>query len=441
MEIESQFDVDFGEVARLPVEPAGAETSLVAGDDLPAESSDLLPAAVDAAKLSAAPEGGSRVEASLQNLAAVLGSGLLGRIRWDEFTHTEVLEKDGIRTELERADITRLMVQCQKLGLAKMSRQTFEEAVHLVAKNNPCDSAKAWLGGLPDWDGQPRIERFLPDYLGTTAQPYELAVGRYWWTASAARILYPGCQADMVPVLVGPQGVRKSTLLRVIVPSPDLCGEASLTDQPARLTRKVLGKMLVAWEEVRGIRGQCDAAEVKTFITLPYVEMTGGAKKGTVHHGRRFIIVGTSNRKDILRDPTGSRRFVPIDVPQTIDIDKVEADKLQLWAEARHVVTERVAQGQAPVDYEDAQRLAEQEHAAYFREGRWVGEKSLLKWLQGNPAPFTAEDALQEIGFRTDQITLREKREMAETLRQLGVKRGPTRIPGSNNPVQRWKTN
>jgi predicted P-loop ATPase len=319
-----------------------------------------------------------------------------------------------------------------------MSRQSFEEVVHLVAMNNAFDSAQEWLRGVPVWDGIPRIDRFLPDYLGTLDRPYELAVGRYWWTAMVARILYPGCRADMVPILVGPQGVGKSTVLEAIAPIPQHCGEACLSDRSSLLSRKVHAKILVVWEEMRGIASKPDADEVKTFITSPYVEISKRTQDGMARHLRRFILVGTANGKEILRDPTGHRRYLPFDVPRKIDVTKVLTDHEQLWAEALHMVSDRLAMGEGPVDYQDAELLAKKEHSAYVKEGRWVGEKSLLNWLQRKPAAFTAEEALSEIGFRPEQITQREKREMAETLRQLGVKQGVHRIPGHKNPLTRW---
>lgn len=384
--------------------------------------------------------GGELEDKTDLDLTALLRSGQFGLIRWDGFLEVEVLEGPDLRVELDEVEMTRLFVNCQRSGSKVGARPHFEQVVHMIAKDNSFDSAEEWLDKLPAWDRVCRIERFLPDYLGTGDRPYEHAVGRYLWTALVSRILYPACQADMVPVLVGPQGVRKSTLLRTIVPERDLCGEACLTDRSSNLFSKVRGKMLVAWEEVRGIKNKCDADEVKTFISSPYVEAAGGPRRKAIRHDRRFIIVGTSNKRDFLRDPTGNRRFLPVDIKRLIATDKVQADRLQLWAEALHMVKMRVAQSQAPVDYEDAERLAAHELKSFVREGRWVGEETLLRWLKEHPAPFTAEEALHEIGFRAETITSREKREMAETLRQLGLIQRSARVPGIKNPVQRWMT-
>lgn len=381
------------------------------------------------------------LEASHDALDNWLRSGSAGLIKWDEFEAVAVLEKPTGRVRLDDAEITRLITDLQAAGFRRINRNALTDVIHMVATDNAFDSAKEWLDNLPAWDGTNRIEHFLPDYLGTRCGPYELAVSRYLWTAMVARIRFPGIKADMVPVLVGPQGTLKSTVLSVIAPKPDYCGEACLADRASNLGHKCLGRTLVVWEEMRGIRGKFDADEVKTFISSPYVEIRSGSKHGMSRYQRRFIIVGTSNTKEILADPTGNRRYLPFDVPNRIRIEKVIADKIQLWAEAVALVEGRIARVETEIDFKDAERLAVSEHKAFSKEARWYGEKLLAAWLLRNGDRFTTEDALHEIGLSSAQITRREKLQMAETLRQLGYEKKPTRVQGWKNPQQRWRKN
>lgn len=378
-----------------------------------------------------------KLDGNLQNLTAALETGLLGVFRWDEFVHTEVLEKDGILTELERGHISELMVECQQRGFANISRRSFEEAVHLAAKKNPFDSAQEWLNGLPSWDGTPRIDRFLPDYLRTPDQPYERAVGEYWWTAMAARIFEPGYKVDMVPVLVGKQGSRKTTLLESIAPTLKHYGDVRLTERSVELALKVMGKIVVAWEELRGVGGRRDADEVKTFITNRYLDLRSKSKIGTDQHLRRFIIVGTSNRRDFLRDPTGHRRYLPFDVG-LIDLERVTADKDQLWAEARQMVLVRKAKGQPLVDYKKVENLAVAEHQKYLDQGRWVDDERLLAWLKAGNDRFRTEDAINAVALHMP-IHRPELLEMAKSLRQLGFDYRQTRVPGLTGKPKRWR--
>lgn len=371
------------------------------------------------------------------HIASVLRSGDLGWVAWDAFNDTITFTKGEIPTVLEEDGITRLIEEFELVSGASVRRPEFKNALHMVAKENAFDSAMEYVMLGDPWDGVQRVERFLPDYLGTPPTPYAYAVGRYLWTAMVTRIMEPGCKADMVPVLVGRQGVGKTSVLASIAPTPDHCGEARLTDRSSDLSRKVLGKTLVVWEELRGIAGRGDADEVKTFITSPYVEVRSRIRAGMDRHLRRFIIVGTSNRRDFLRDATGHRRYLPLDV-RWVDHDRVAADKDQLWAEALQMVMQRRAAGLSLIDYQDAERLAGDEYQKYLNQARWVDDDVLLDWLKAGHDQFRTQDALEVVLGRNGTIGRRDRLDMADTLRQLGLKSKPTYIGDPNRRPDRW---
>src|SRR5207237_6782119 len=56
---------------------------------------------------------------------------------------------------------------------------------------------------------------------------------------------------------------------------------------------------------------------------------------------RRFILVGTSNREELLTDPTGDRRFWIISMDKDkyspIDLDFVRENRDRIWAEALYL--------------------------------------------------------------------------------------------------------
>ena len=59
------------------------------------------------------------------------------------------------------------------------------------------------------WDGVPRLDTLLIDYLGADDTPYVRAATRKTLTAGVARIYEPGVKFDSILVLNGPQGIGK----------------------------------------------------------------------------------------------------------------------------------------------------------------------------------------------------------------------------------------
>jgi predicted P-loop ATPase len=66
------------------------------------------------------------------------------------------------------------------------------------------------------WDGKPRLEKWLIVYLGAKDTPYTRAVGKRRMISLIARLYQPGCKADYVLMLEGPQGKLKLTVFAII---------------------------------------------------------------------------------------------------------------------------------------------------------------------------------------------------------------------------------
>ncbi|MCG6197532.1 virulence-associated E family protein, partial [Anoxybacillus sp. LAT_38] len=89
------------------------------------------------------------------------------------------------------------------------------DAVALCAHRHSFDDVKAYLAGL-SWDGVRRLDTLFIDYLGAADTAYTRAVTRKSIVAAVARAMVPGCKYDTMPILTGPQGLGKSTLLRLL---------------------------------------------------------------------------------------------------------------------------------------------------------------------------------------------------------------------------------
>lgn len=116
-----------------------------------------------------------------------------------------------------------------------------------------------------EWDKVSRVETWLIDYLDCTDSEFIRAVSSRWLISAVARIFRPGCQADHVLLLEGPQGIRKSSALRALV------GDEWFADHIADLGSKdsrldLLGKWVIEMSELGSMR-RAEIEKVKAFLT------------------------------------------------------------------------------------------------------------------------------------------------------------------------------
>lgn len=368
-------------------------------------------------------------------LTEYLQTRVFGRIRWDSFSRRIVIEHGGKTEPKVNHHVVAMLDEIARHVKTKPRKSELEDAIERAAHLDSFDSAQDWLAALPTWDGVPRIEQFLPTYLKTKNGRYEKAVGRYWWTAMVARIQIPGCKADMVPVLVSDKGYYKSDLLDLMPPSPEWRTDAALTESRANIGMKLIGKTLLTWEGMRGIKGRVDADEVKAFITSKYFEVLDRKSALLDRIQRQFVIVATSDRHDFLRGSSGHRRYLPFDIGR-IDVSAFTKDKIQLWSEALQIVRDRLSQNLVPIDYVEAEKLAPNVHAEYEKKGQWVSNPILQHWLRLQSDGFSTDDALRQVTGISRPFTQIEQKEMADTLRHLKYKQQGTRVNGK--PMTRW---
>jgi len=269
---------------------------------------------------------------------------------------------------------TELRLRAIMCGICdKLSADITRTAVEYVAWQGRIDSAQEWLSSQ-QWDGVPRVSTFWATVMHQKPTPYFTAASEYLWTALAGRVIQPGVQADIVPVLSGKQGQRKSTLIAMLTPSAAEYVSVSLSDRDSDLSRKLRGKLIADWAELRGIRTR-EADSIKEWITQATDEWVPKFKEFSTTLARRFIIVGTTNNTRYLTDPTGHRRYLPLQVPYGVVLNTTYLArwKDQLWAEAAVLFNKR------GVIWQDAELLARTHHKRATVNDAW--QAPVCKWL------------------------------------------------------------
>lgn len=277
------------------------------------------------------------------------------------------------RQELSDHHYADLHITLRKLGVGPgaIGSDVMRLALLKVAADRTFDSAINWAHTLPNWDGVERIDTFIHRYLGGEDSPYTRAVGRYWWTAHAGRVLKPGCQADMAIVMISQQGTGKTSTLKAIAPFPEYYVEINMTHRDDDLSRSLEGKVIGEMAELNGVRGR-EVESVKAFISRTKESWVPKYREHPISFPRRLVLVGTSNEEEFLVDQTGNRRWLPVRMGKQ-QVDQVVHDRDQLWAEAMALYT------MEGVLWNQAESLARGSHLDFTVSDEW--ESMIYEWL------------------------------------------------------------
>lgn len=183
------------------------------------------------------------------------------------------------------------------------------------------------------WDRARRLETWLINCSDLDDTPYNRAVSRLLLLGAVARAYVPGIKFDSMPILEGPQGGWKSTLIKHLGGEWYAAGMPPLTSGADKeVCGHIQGKWLIEIEELAATK-KTEADALKSFLSRTEDRMRKPYGREWGDYPRRCVFIGTTNDAHYLRDSTGARRFLPVTVG-TIDLTAVKRDRDQLWAEA-----------------------------------------------------------------------------------------------------------
>jgi putative DNA primase/helicase len=245
-------------------------------------------------------------------------------------------------------------------------------SVIAVSRNIRVHPVRDYLEALA-WDGTARLDGWAIAYLGAEDTALHRSMAALWMVSAVARIMQPGCKADHMLILEGPQGIRKSTALKVLASEPWFTDElAELGSKDA--AQQMRGIWIIEMAELDAI-GQADVSRIKAFLSRTTDRYRPPYERYVVTVPRQCVFAGTVNPDTYLRDETGNRRFWPLRCGD-IDLDGLRRDRDQLWAEA----VARYRAG-APWWIEDRALVAE---ASAAQEERYQGDAwdaRIERWL------------------------------------------------------------
>ena len=334
------------------------------------------------------------------------------------------------RTEARlQEDIAAGFTTGEKNAPLRFGRETWARALNALLADREVDPFVEWLESLPTWDREPRLDSWLATVFATTPKcPLTAWAARFIFLGPVWRAFQPGTKLDETPVLIGPQGCGKSTALRLALP-PDraawFADGLHLAADPKARAEALQGRVIAEAAEMAGST-RAELESLKAFLSRTddgVVRLAYRRNPETML--RRCCIVGTTNDPHCLpNDPTGNRRFVPVQVaarPGAVEALRryLDEHRGQLWAEA--VVLHRSGV-EARLQDHLAEAQADANEGARRRDD--LLEDALNVWLRTAPVTFTLADAAAGCGLadpdRVTRLPMRESRRLGAALRAEG---------------------
>ena len=216
-----------------------------------------------------------------------------------------------------------------------VSSQKVDDALSLEFERNKFHPIVDYIKSQT-WDGINRVDTLLIDYFGATDNAYTRAAIRKILCAAVSRVFEPGTKFDSILILVGDQGTYKSTFVKRL--GRDWFSDTFTTVQGKEAFEQIQGAWIIEIAELSGLK-KAEIETIKHYISKREDSFRPAYGRVVETYRRQCVFFGTTNSKDFLRDPTGNRRFMPIDVnlaqaTKSVIDDLTDYEINQIWAEA-----------------------------------------------------------------------------------------------------------
>jgi len=323
---------------------------------------------------------------------------------------TEYRPKDGSTSfrPIDEREMNGMIVDARLKGIV-----CWNSMIPTLVLSNKVESYNPfhlYIEKLPEWDG---IDRVTPLLQRVSDDALWLKGSRYWMRAMTAQWMgIPREHANaLVPVLVSSeQGLGKSTFCRSLLPdSLRAYYLDNLNLSPGASPEKKLVKVgLINLDEFDKI-SEKRQPDLKNLLQMMSVPVYRGKRLGYVTEPRLASFIATTNSRQLLSDPTGSRRFLCVEVVHMISEEPIEHK--QLYAQLKQEVLDGERDYLNKEEEKEVQRrnkayyrqsLLEDVFHAYYRhpkadeEGQWFTAADMFRTLnKKNPAALRGISAKQ----------------------------------------------
>lgn len=274
-----------------------------------------------------------------------------GLIRWDLLSERPVLTQQPFWRQFN--DTTSLVLGdsdaiALKFFFANRYKVEFNvgqiyEVFVETAKRSPFHPVREWLESL-QWDNVERLPHLfleyfevMPEHLSAEDTKYRKALAVSFALSAIERVFTPGCKWDTMLTLVGPQGTGKSEFVQIMGGKYAAVSYSINTDH--RTLQALQGGWIIEFPELAAAT-KANVDSIKGFTSTrvdKFIPLHG--KSGPQEYPRKSVYVWTLNPppEGFLRDVTGERRFLILDVENKVDLTALSEDRDLIFAEAMHL--------------------------------------------------------------------------------------------------------
>lgn len=203
---------------------------------------------------------------------------------------------------------TQRLEDCYSLTNEKKIRS----AMNIVANNNHYHPIIDFLEKF-EWDGVPRVDDCLRHFFGCEKTELINKMFRITLMGMINRVYHPGSKFDTMLILVGAQGMGKSTFFSFLAHEDRYFTDDIDRIEDENIYCKLSGHWVCELPEMKATTSAKYVESIRAFMTrrtdnyrTPY-ELYARDRK------RQCVFMGTANKMDCLpNDKTGNRRFFPI---------------------------------------------------------------------------------------------------------------------------------
>lgn len=355
-----------------------------------------------------------------------------GVVAFDEFSQRTVKLKPppyahGEVGEWESADDSRTAIWLTHHEYITPSSTRVAEAVETLGRANMIHPVRDWLKTLPAWDKTPRVDHWLCDYLGVPDSEYVRKVARFYLVGMIARVMEPGCKFDYCLVLEGKQGKGKSTAFRIL--GGEWYGDTDLDLHNKDSMSALRGKWVYEFAELGSVT-RAESTKQKSFLSRQVDEYRPVYGRREIKAPRQVVFGGTTNEWEWNKDPTGGRRFWPVDCADDLNLQGLQDNREQMFAEALALYLAKERYWPSP---EEQQALFDPQQL--LREQPESLVDALHDWAYAQVADFSVATAVMD-GLKLDasKLTRDLQTRVGIALRKLGCQK----VEKRNGMVRYW---